>query len=65
MAETTPALNGEALFGALWSAILKQGRSVMPFLRFDLVEGRSEPDVRKILDVTHEDRARPRHCEGG
>jgi len=26
----------------------------MPLLRFDLVEGRSEPEIRKILDVTHE-----------
>ena len=26
----------------------------MPLLRFDLIEGRSEPEVRKILDVTHE-----------
>lgn len=26
----------------------------MPLLRFDLVEGRSESEVRKILDVTHE-----------
>jgi hypothetical protein len=26
----------------------------MPLLRFDLIEGRSETDVNKILDVTHE-----------
>jgi phenylpyruvate tautomerase PptA (4-oxalocrotonate tautomerase family) len=26
----------------------------MPFLRFDLMEGRSESEIRKILDVTHE-----------
>ena len=26
----------------------------MPLLRFDLVEGRSETEVRKILDATHE-----------
>jgi hypothetical protein len=26
----------------------------MPLLRFDLIEGRSESDIRKILDVTHE-----------
>jgi Tautomerase enzyme len=26
----------------------------MPLLRFDLIEGRSESDVRKLLDVTHE-----------
>ena len=26
----------------------------MPLLRFDLIEGRSESDVRKILDVTHD-----------
>jgi Tautomerase enzyme len=26
----------------------------MPLLRFDLIEGRSEPEIRKILDVTHE-----------
>ena len=26
----------------------------MPLLRFDLIEGRSELEIRKILDVTHE-----------
>jgi 4-oxalocrotonate tautomerase len=26
----------------------------MPLLRFDLIEGRSEPEIRKILDTTHE-----------
>jgi len=26
----------------------------MPLLRFDLIEGRPESDVRKILDVSHE-----------
>jgi len=26
----------------------------MPFLRFDLVEGRSESELKKLLDVTHE-----------
>jgi Tautomerase enzyme len=26
----------------------------MPLLRFDLVEGRSEPEIRKILDATDE-----------
>jgi Tautomerase enzyme len=26
----------------------------MPFLRFDLVEGRSESEISKILDTTHE-----------
>ena len=26
----------------------------MPLLRFDLIEGRSESEIRKILDVTHE-----------
>jgi hypothetical protein len=26
----------------------------MPLLRFDLIEGRSEPELKKILDVTHE-----------
>ena len=26
----------------------------MPLLRFDLVEGRSESEIRKILDTTHE-----------
>ncbi len=26
----------------------------MPLLRFDLIEGRSESELRKILDVTHE-----------
>jgi hypothetical protein len=26
----------------------------MPLLRFDLIEGRSESEIRKILDTTHE-----------
>ena len=26
----------------------------MPLLRFDLIKGRSEPELKKILDVTHE-----------
>ncbi len=26
----------------------------MPLLRFDLIEGRSESELKKILDVTHE-----------
>jgi Tautomerase enzyme len=36
------------------SVILKQGRPAMPLLRFDLIEGRSEAEIRKILDTTHE-----------
>src|SRR5260370_21409061 len=32
----------------------KQERPAMPLLRFDLVEGRSESEVRKSLDATHE-----------
>jgi len=27
---------------------------IMPLLRFDLIEGRSESELKKILDVTHE-----------
>jgi hypothetical protein len=30
------------------------GRREMPLLRFDLIEGRSESEIRKILDSTHE-----------
>ena len=26
----------------------------MPFLRFGLIEGRSDADIQKLLDVTHE-----------
>lgn len=26
----------------------------MPFLRFDLIEGRSDAEVQRLLDVTHE-----------
>jgi hypothetical protein len=26
----------------------------MPLLRFDLIEGRSESELKRILDVTHE-----------
>ncbi|UPK01308.1 tautomerase family protein [Bradyrhizobium sp. 170] len=26
----------------------------MPFLRFDLIEGRSDAEIRRLLDVTHE-----------
>jgi hypothetical protein len=29
-------------------------RPAMPLLRFDLIEGRSESEIRKILDTTHE-----------
>jgi Tautomerase enzyme len=29
------------------------GPTPMPLLRFDIIEGRSESDVRKLLDVTH------------
>jgi hypothetical protein len=36
------------------SVILKQGRPAMPLLRFDLIEGRSESEIRKILDAAHE-----------
>jgi Tautomerase enzyme len=39
---------------ALPSRIVKQGWCVMPLLRFDLIEGRSDSEIRKILDVTHE-----------
>jgi hypothetical protein len=34
--------------------VRQQGIALMPLLRFDLIEGRSESDVRTILDVTHE-----------
>jgi 4-oxalocrotonate tautomerase len=26
----------------------------MPFLRFDLIEGRSEAEIQQLLDITHE-----------
>src|SRR6266850_7598083 len=29
-------------------------KAIMPLLRFDLIEGRSESELKKILDVTHE-----------
>jgi hypothetical protein len=32
----------------------KTRKPAMPLLRFDLIEGRSESEIRKILDVTHE-----------
>jgi hypothetical protein len=35
-------------------AVRQQGVALMPLLRFDLVEGHSESDIRKILDVTHD-----------
>jgi Tautomerase enzyme len=54
MGATKPALNGTALLAALRCDILEQGRPIMPLLRFDLVEGRSESEIRKILDVTHQ-----------
>jgi Tautomerase enzyme len=34
--------------------MLTQGRPAMPLLRFDLIEGRSELEITKILEVTHE-----------
>jgi len=30
------------------------GKAFLPLLRFDLIEGRSESELKKILDVTHE-----------
>src|SRR5260370_42353737 len=30
------------------------GKAFLPLLSFDLVEGRSESELKKILDVTHE-----------
>jgi hypothetical protein len=30
------------------------GKALLPLLRFDLIEGRSESELKKILDVTHE-----------
>src|ERR1700732_4071205 len=36
------------------TAPAKTGRRAMPLLRFDLIEGRSESEIRKILDATHE-----------
>src|SRR5260370_38102546 len=35
-------------------AVRQRGVTPMPLLRFDLIEGRSESDVKKILDVTHD-----------
>jgi hypothetical protein len=32
----------------------KTRKPAMPLLRFDLIEGRSESEIRKILDATHE-----------
>jgi hypothetical protein len=32
----------------------KTRKLAMPLLRFDLIEGRSESEIRKILDATHE-----------
>lgn len=26
----------------------------MPFLRFDLIEGRSDAEIQRLMDVTHE-----------
>ena len=35
-------------------AVRQQGVTPIPLLRFDLIEGRSESDVRKIRDITHD-----------
>jgi hypothetical protein len=35
-------------------SIAQVWKAIMPLLRFDLIEGRSEPELKKILDVTHE-----------
>ncbi len=35
-------------------AVRKQGVTPLPLLRFDFIEGRSESDVRNILNVTHD-----------
>jgi hypothetical protein len=54
-------LHAGALLAQAWQqivgcrhAVRQQGVTPMPLLRFDLIEGRSESDVRKILDATHE-----------
>jgi hypothetical protein len=60
MDDTKPALNGVAVPAALLVPMAaglllpEQGATAMPFLRFDLIEGRSESEIRKLLDVTHE-----------
>ena len=35
-------------------AVRQQGVTPIPLLRFDLIEGRSESDVRKLRDITHD-----------
>jgi 4-oxalocrotonate tautomerase len=33
---------------------IAQGATDMPLLRFDLIEGRTDAEIRRLLDVTHE-----------
>jgi hypothetical protein len=55
MSKTTPALDGSAVPRGFTISQSQTWKSVvMPLLRFDLIEGRSETEIRKILDVTHE-----------
>jgi hypothetical protein len=54
MGEPKPACDSDPMLAALPFTILKRQWLAMPLLRFDLIEGRSESEVRKILDVTHE-----------
>jgi hypothetical protein len=35
-------------------SIAQVRKAIMPLLRFDLIEGRSESELKKIIDVTHE-----------
>jgi len=52
-------LHAGALLTQAWQqicghAVRKQGVTPLPLLRFDFIEGRSESDVRNILNVTHD-----------
>jgi hypothetical protein len=54
MGEVRPALNGKDGGTAYKIGHPKIRKVAMPLLRFDLIEGRSESEIRKILDATHE-----------
>jgi hypothetical protein len=48
------AIDGDMVPQAPKSQINQVRKAIAPLLSFDLIEGRSESELKKILDVTHE-----------
>jgi Tautomerase enzyme len=48
------AIDGDMVSGGKARSIAQIRKAIMPLLRFDFIEGRSESELKKVLDVTHE-----------